>query len=349
MGPLRLMKEAAPRMAEAGWGRILNVTSSSGKRPSLTNAAYWVTKAAQLSLSRVFADTWVSKGVLVNAVAPGPVESPLWMGEGGLAESRWPSARGSRATRRSRPRAPRSLWGAWAARRRSPRWWCSSAPSTPPTSAAPPGPWTAARLQNDRLMATTASLRERVDAVRWCPAPLELPGGIVTPRRVRPAAAALRGLPRGLARGQALPRRWHARRLLGVRDGGGAARPRWWASTCSTTRQASTGPSRGPQISAPPGSARRAGRPRSGLHGHPEALASNASSGASSRSASSRGATSGERFDYAVLGDAAAAPARPGWGADVAQARASTAELLLNEPSRCRSRCCGAAPRVPTW
>ena len=51
MASLRLMKAAAPRMAEAGGGRIVNVCSSAGKRPSLTNAAYSVTKAAQLSLA----------------------------------------------------------------------------------------------------------------------------------------------------------------------------------------------------------------------------------------------------------------------------------------------------------
>jgi 3-oxoacyl-[acyl-carrier protein] reductase len=86
MAPMRLMRAAAPRMAEAGWGRIVNVCSSSGKRPSLSNAAYSVSKAAQLSLSRVFADAYAGRGVLVNAVAPGPVESPLWLAEGGLAD-----------------------------------------------------------------------------------------------------------------------------------------------------------------------------------------------------------------------------------------------------------------------
>jgi 3-oxoacyl-[acyl-carrier protein] reductase len=86
MAPLRLMQAAAPRMAERGRGRIVNVCSSSGKRPSLSNAAYSVSKAAQLSLSRVFADTYADRGVLVNAVAPGPVETPLWMADGGLAE-----------------------------------------------------------------------------------------------------------------------------------------------------------------------------------------------------------------------------------------------------------------------
>jgi 3-oxoacyl-[acyl-carrier protein] reductase len=86
MAPLRLMSAAAPRMAEAGEGRIVNVASSSGKRPSPRNAAYSVTKAAELSLSRVFADRWAGTGVLVNAVAPGPVATPLWLDEGGLAD-----------------------------------------------------------------------------------------------------------------------------------------------------------------------------------------------------------------------------------------------------------------------
>src|SRR3954470_13565834 len=86
MAPMRLMRAAAPLMARRGGGRIVNVASSSGKRPSLTNAAYSVTKAAELSLSRVFADTWSAKGVLVNAVTPGPVHTPLWLAEGGLAD-----------------------------------------------------------------------------------------------------------------------------------------------------------------------------------------------------------------------------------------------------------------------
>jgi 3-oxoacyl-[acyl-carrier protein] reductase len=71
-------------MARSGGGRIVNVCSSAGKRPSLTNPAYSVTKAAQLSLSRVFADSYAADNVLVNAVAPGPVASELWLAEDGL-------------------------------------------------------------------------------------------------------------------------------------------------------------------------------------------------------------------------------------------------------------------------
>jgi 3-oxoacyl-[acyl-carrier protein] reductase len=87
MASMRLMRAAAPRMEERGEGRIVNVCSSSGKRPSTTiAAAYSVTKAAQLSLSRVFADAYARRGVLVNAVAPGMVETPLWTAPGGMAD-----------------------------------------------------------------------------------------------------------------------------------------------------------------------------------------------------------------------------------------------------------------------
>jgi 3-oxoacyl-[acyl-carrier protein] reductase len=45
-----------------------------------------VTKAAQLSLSRAFADAFAARGVLVNAVTPGATASPLWVDEGGLGD-----------------------------------------------------------------------------------------------------------------------------------------------------------------------------------------------------------------------------------------------------------------------
>jgi NAD(P)-dependent dehydrogenase (short-subunit alcohol dehydrogenase family) len=86
MAPMRLMRAIAPRMAESGWGRIVNVTSSAGKRASLRDPAYSVTKAGQLMLSRLYADAFAGRGVLVNAVAPGPVATPLWVGPGGLAD-----------------------------------------------------------------------------------------------------------------------------------------------------------------------------------------------------------------------------------------------------------------------
>ena len=86
VAPMRLTQALAPAMAAGGGGRVVHVCSSAGKRPSATNPAYSVTKAAQLSLSRLFADLHAGEGVLVNAVTPGPVASELWMAEGGLAD-----------------------------------------------------------------------------------------------------------------------------------------------------------------------------------------------------------------------------------------------------------------------
>ena len=86
MAPMRLMRAAIPGMRERGWGRVVNVSSTAGKRPSAMMPEYSVAKAAQLSLSRLFADQHASDGVLINAVAPGPTRSELWMGTGGLLD-----------------------------------------------------------------------------------------------------------------------------------------------------------------------------------------------------------------------------------------------------------------------
>jgi 3-oxoacyl-[acyl-carrier protein] reductase len=87
MASMRLMREACPAMARQGWGRVVNVSSSSGKRPSAGLAmSYSVTKAAQLALSRAFADRYAADGVRVNAVAPGMALSEGWTAEGGLGD-----------------------------------------------------------------------------------------------------------------------------------------------------------------------------------------------------------------------------------------------------------------------
>ena len=86
MAPMRLMRAATPGMRERGWGRIVNVSSSSGKRPSASMPEYSVAKAAELSLSRLFADRYAADGVLINAICPGAVKSELWTSEGGLLD-----------------------------------------------------------------------------------------------------------------------------------------------------------------------------------------------------------------------------------------------------------------------
>jgi 3-oxoacyl-[acyl-carrier protein] reductase len=86
MAPKRLMDTLVPPMAERGWGRVVNVSSTAGKRPSAMMAEYSVAKAAQLSLSRLYADRFASRGVMINAICPGPTKSEMWMEEGGLLD-----------------------------------------------------------------------------------------------------------------------------------------------------------------------------------------------------------------------------------------------------------------------
>jgi NAD(P)-dependent dehydrogenase (short-subunit alcohol dehydrogenase family) len=86
MASHRAMRALVPGMRERGWGRVVNVSSTAAKRPSANMPEYSVAKAAQLSLSRLWADRCAADGVLVNAVCPGPTKSELWVGEGGLAQ-----------------------------------------------------------------------------------------------------------------------------------------------------------------------------------------------------------------------------------------------------------------------
>jgi 3-oxoacyl-[acyl-carrier protein] reductase len=86
MSYVRAIQAVLPGMRERGFGRIVNVSSTAGKRPSTGMPDYSVTKAAVLSLSRLVADVYAKQGILCNAVAPGPTASPAWVAEGGLAD-----------------------------------------------------------------------------------------------------------------------------------------------------------------------------------------------------------------------------------------------------------------------
>ncbi len=144
MAPMRAMRAAVPGMAERGWGRVVNVCSTAGKRPSASMPEYSVAKAAELSLSRLFADRYAKSGVLVNAICPGPVKSEMWMDPGGLLDqSHDMSGAESREAALAEAGAKRPIGrlaevGEIAA---AIVFLCSERASY---TAAPPGPWTAA-------------------------------------------------------------------------------------------------------------------------------------------------------------------------------------------------------------
>lgn len=73
----RLSQRAAKAMLAAGkGGRIINIASIAGLRPDPMLAAYNASKAAVISLTTSLSNEWASQGILVNAIAPGPIMTP---------------------------------------------------------------------------------------------------------------------------------------------------------------------------------------------------------------------------------------------------------------------------------
>jgi NAD(P)-dependent dehydrogenase (short-subunit alcohol dehydrogenase family) len=75
MSGVRLSRHYLLRMKEAGWGRIIFISSESGVQIPSEMIHYGVTKTAQLAVSRGLAETTAGTGVTVNSVLPGPTAS----------------------------------------------------------------------------------------------------------------------------------------------------------------------------------------------------------------------------------------------------------------------------------
>lgn len=73
--PLRLANLALPRMAAAGGGSFVIMSSLSGLRGNRMIGLYGMTKAANAQLARNLAVQWGSQGVRVNAVSPGVIDT----------------------------------------------------------------------------------------------------------------------------------------------------------------------------------------------------------------------------------------------------------------------------------
>jgi dehydrogenase/reductase SDR family protein 4 len=73
----RLMKLIAPGMCDRGSGSIINIASIAGLRPQYHSLLYSMTKAALIMMTQCYAVELGEKGVRVNAIAPGLIQTVL--------------------------------------------------------------------------------------------------------------------------------------------------------------------------------------------------------------------------------------------------------------------------------
>jgi NAD(P)-dependent dehydrogenase (short-subunit alcohol dehydrogenase family) len=74
---VQVVQAALPGMVEAGWGRIVNVTSLTTLGVA-ERTPYAGAKAALETDTRIWAGELASSGITVNAVAPGPIETEMF-------------------------------------------------------------------------------------------------------------------------------------------------------------------------------------------------------------------------------------------------------------------------------
>jgi NAD(P)-dependent dehydrogenase (short-subunit alcohol dehydrogenase family) len=76
-GTFNLCRAFVPGMRERGWGRIVNFASIAGKDGNPNLAAYSASKGAVIAMTKSLGKELATTGVLVNAVAPAVIETPM--------------------------------------------------------------------------------------------------------------------------------------------------------------------------------------------------------------------------------------------------------------------------------
>ena len=76
-GTFHLCRAFVPGMVDRGWGRVVNFASIAGKEGNPNMAAYSATKAAVIGLTKSLGKELAQSGVLVNAIAPAVIDTPM--------------------------------------------------------------------------------------------------------------------------------------------------------------------------------------------------------------------------------------------------------------------------------
>jgi len=79
-GPFLCARAIVPDMLAAGWGRIVNISSSSTQSGARNMSHYVASKSGVAGFTKALAMEFASKGITVNAIAPGFVDTPMLRG-----------------------------------------------------------------------------------------------------------------------------------------------------------------------------------------------------------------------------------------------------------------------------
>jgi len=77
LGVVATMRAFVPGMVERGWGRVVNFASMAGKDGNPNLSAYSASKAAVIALTKSAGKELATTGVLVNAIAPAVIATPM--------------------------------------------------------------------------------------------------------------------------------------------------------------------------------------------------------------------------------------------------------------------------------
>ncbi len=80
MGYVRGSRAAIPHLLKRGRGRIVNVVGNDGIKPAYWELTASAANAADLAMTSALAEQYGPRGILVNAVNPGPVATERWEG-----------------------------------------------------------------------------------------------------------------------------------------------------------------------------------------------------------------------------------------------------------------------------
>jgi 2-hydroxycyclohexanecarboxyl-CoA dehydrogenase len=85
-GVLACTHAALPGMQKAGYGRIVSIASEAGRVGSKGSAVYSAAKGGVIAFSKTIARENARFGITANAIAPGPIDTPLLRRAGELGE-----------------------------------------------------------------------------------------------------------------------------------------------------------------------------------------------------------------------------------------------------------------------